>query len=155
MTEIHDLLDGADFDGLDWIPGIAKILDGISEMADAAQAGRYTLDATQTTLSLLANPHGPDLPHLLALLTAHLTNPATNPSLTALDDETRKTVQLAGEHHVHDTAEYAPRDHPNNAAGLIDEATRGGAMTLLDDDQRKELSDKVRKVNKQSTNRPL
>ena len=152
MSDLHDALD--DFDGLDWIPGLTKVLDGIQDIADAAQNGQFTLDATQTTLSLLANPNGPDLPQLLALLAAHLTNPDTNPTLTALDHRTRKTVQLAGEHHVHDTAEYTPRDHPNHAAGLIDEATRGGAMTLLDDDQHKELSDKVRKVNKQSTNRP-
>ncbi|WP_404974782.1 hypothetical protein [[Kitasatospora] papulosa] len=152
MSDLHNTLDG--FDGLDWIPGLTKILDGIQDMADAAQNGQFTLDATQTTLSLLANPHDPDLPQLLALLAAHLTNADTNPALAPLDPETRKTVQLAGETHVHDTAEYTPRAHPNHAAGLIDEATRGGAMTLLDDDQRKELSSKVRKVNKQSESRP-
>ncbi|MGW1814116.1 hypothetical protein ACWCQM_11220 [Streptomyces sp. NPDC002125] len=152
MAEIHDALD--DFEGIDWIPGLTKVLDGIQDMADAAQNGHFTLDATQTTLSLLANPHGPDLPQLLALLATHLTNADTNPTLTALDHTTRKTVQLAGEHHAHDTAEYTPRDHPNHAAGLIDETVRGGAMTLLDDDQRKELSNKVRKVNKQSESRP-
>lgn len=152
MGDIDDALD--DLTGLDWIPGISHILTGVQDLAEAATEGRLSLDATQTTLSLLANPNGPDLPHLLAILAAHLTNPTTNPALTALDHHTRKTVQLAGEHHVHDTAEYTPRDHPNNAAGLIDEATRGGAPVSLTDDERKDLSDKVRDANKRSTNRP-
>lgn len=154
MSDLDDTLDA--LTGFGWIPGITHILTGIQELADAAQHDHLSLDATQTTLSLLANPNGPDLPELLAHLAAHLTHAATNPALTALDDDTRKTVQLAGERHVHDTAEYTPRDHPNEAAGLIDETVRGGVapMTLLDDDQHKELSDKVRKVNKQSTSRP-
>ncbi|MEU5490341.1 hypothetical protein AB0G98_21700 [Streptomyces sp. NPDC020196] len=152
MSDLHNTLD--DFDGLDWIPGLTKLLDGIQDMADAAAAGQFTLDATQTTLSLLANPNGPDLPQTLALLAAHLTNPDTNPTLTALDHTTRKTVQLAGEHHAHDTAEYTPRDHPNHAAGLIDEATRGGAPVSLTDDEKKAMSEEVRRLNKQSSQRP-
>lgn len=112
MSDLHDLLDGDDFDGLSWIPGLTKVLDGITEMADAAQAGRFTLDATQTTLSLLANPNGPDLPQILSLLAAHLSNADTNPALTTLDDRTRKNVQLAGETHVHNTAEYTPVTTP-------------------------------------------
>jgi len=153
MSDLHDALD--DLAGLDWIPGFSLILAGIREAADAAQAGQFTLDATQTGLTVLANPEGTDLPNLISLLVAHLTGD-TNTTLAQLDDPTRKTVQLHGEHHVHATADYTPRDHANEAAALIYEAAerRAQAMTHLDDDERKELSDKVRKVNKQSESRP-
>ena len=153
MGDLGDTLD--DLTGLGWIPGITPILTGIRQLADAAQNGRLTLDATQTALTLLANPNGPDLPELLAHLAAHLTHPDTNPTLTTLDPATRKTVQLLGENHVRDTADYTPRDQPNEAAGLIYEAAerRCHAMSLTDD-ERKVLSEKVRKANKQSTNRP-
>ncbi|MFB7222444.1 hypothetical protein [Streptomyces sp. NPDC056227] len=153
MSELHDAL--LDFEGLGWIPGIAKILTGIQEVADAATRGHLTLDATQTTLPLIANPDGPDLPYLLSLLAAHLTNQDTNPQLAALDNDTRKTVQRMGEDHVRETADYTPRDHPNEAAGLIYEAAgrRSNAVSLTDN-ERKKLSEKVREVNRQSTNRP-
>ncbi|WP_392838755.1 hypothetical protein [Streptomyces sp. LN500] len=153
MSDLHDAL--ADFQGLDWIPGIAHILTGIQEIADAATRGQLSLDATQTTLPLTANPDGPDLPQLLSLLAAHLTNQDTNQALTALDDDTRKTVQRMGENHVRETADYTPRDYPNDAAGLIYEAAEGRSNAMnLTDDGRKALSEKVRKANKQSASRP-
>ncbi|MEU9947083.1 hypothetical protein [Streptomyces sp. NPDC047939] len=154
MGDLQDTLD--DLAGFDWVPGIRKILNGFQEVADAATAGKLDADATQTTLTLLANPHGPDLPQALALLAAHLMTQHTNPALAFLDDDTVKTVQRLGEQHVFETAEYTPRDHPNEAAGLIYEAAEGRsqAMTYLDDAQRKELSDKVKKVNKDSQSRP-
>lgn len=153
MSDLHDAL--SDFQGFDRIPGIAKILTGIKETADAASCGQLSLDATQTVLSLTASPDNPDLPHLLSLLAAHLTNPDTNLALTALDDDTRKTVQRLGEIHVYETAEFTPRDYPNEAAGLIYEAAEGRSNTVnLTDDGRKALSEKVRKANKQSESRP-
>ena len=154
VSDLHDALD--DMTGLDWIPGMSKILAGFREAAHAAENGQFTLDATQTGLTVLANTEGDDIPNLIGLLVAHLTDASTNTTLTVLDDQTRKNVQHRGELHAFETAHHTPREHPNEAAALIYEAAERGApaMNHLDDDQRKELSDKVRKVNKQSESRP-
>ncbi|MDX3279068.1 hypothetical protein [Streptomyces scabiei] len=159
MSEYSELADALiDFEGLEWIPGVAKFLEGFAEINEAAHTGRLTADATQTLLSLLGNPNSPDLNHLLALTAKTLTGPE-NQALTALDDETRKTVQHLGEEHAFQVAEYAPRDCPNEAAGLIyehtqapDTARRG--CTQMTDAEREELSKRVAEANKQSANRP-
>ena len=157
VTALDDTLD--DLAGFDWIPGIAQILDGLRTIRDAAANGQLTADATQTLLVLIANPHGPDLTEALAHLVQDLTNPDTNRALTALPDDVAKDVQLLGEQHVHQTADYTPRDCPNEAAGLIYEHTdthdtRGGRCEAVTDAEREELSRKVAEANKQSTNRP-
>lgn len=117
MTALDDTLD--DLAGLAWIPGLAQVLDGLRTLQHTAQTGRLSLDATQTLLAVLGNPNGPDLPEALAYLAQDITNPDTNPALTALDPDTAKTVQHLGELHAHDTADYTPRDHTNEAAGVI------------------------------------
>jgi hypothetical protein len=155
--DLADLLD--DLAGFAWIPGFGGVVDSIRTAAEAAAAGQLTTDQTQTGLALCGNPNGPDLIQALALLAKSLTNPATNLALAGMDDDTRKTVQLLGELHAHDTAEYGIREHTNEAAGLIYETTlttgRGCTqMSRLTDDDRKELSEKAAKANKQSTNRP-
>lgn len=158
VTGLDDTLD--DLTGLGWIPGVAQILDGIAAAQNAATTGQLTLDATQTLLSLLGNPYGPDLPEALAGLAQHLTNPDTNLALAALDPDTVKTVQLLGELHAHDTADYTPRDHTNEASARISEAAPtavpapGGRCQAMTDEQRKELSRKNAEKNKQSINRP-
>ncbi|MFF7335424.1 hypothetical protein [Streptomyces sp. NPDC008150] len=152
-TPLQDTLD--DLSGYDWIPGVTQIVDGIRSAQHAVAAGQLSLDATQTLLSLLGNPNGPDLLTALAHLVQHVTSPA-NPSLGALPDDVRKTVQHCGEAHAYETAEYAPRDQPNEAAGLIFEhtPTAGRGCSTVTETDRKELSDKVSKANKQSANRP-
>lgn len=119
MSDLDNTLD--DLAGFDWIPGIAEILKGARILRAASRDGRLDLDATPTALTLLANPHGPDLPEVLSLLVQDLTNPATNPTLAVLPDDVRKDVQRLGETHVLETA-YAPQDAPNEAAGLIAES---------------------------------
>lgn len=154
MTALDDTLD--DLAGLAWIPGMAQILNGLSIAQQAARTGGLSLDATQTLLSLLGNPNGPDLTEALAHLAQEITNPDTNPTLTALHPDTAKTVQHLGELHAHETADYAPRDHTNEAAGLIAEHaphTEGGC-TAMTDAEREELSQKVAEANRQSANRP-
>jgi len=117
MTALDDTLD--DLAGFGWIPGLDQILDGIRTAKAAAAAGELSLDATQTLLALLGNPDGPDLPEALAGLAPTITNPATNPALDQLAPDTAKAVQLLGELHAHETADYTPRDHTNEAAALI------------------------------------
>lgn len=146
VTALDDTLD--DLAGFDWIPGVAQILHGLATARDAAANGQLTADATQTLLVLIANPNGPDLTEALAHLVQDLTNPATNRALTGLPDEVAKKVQHLGEMHAYETAEYAPRDHPNEAAGLIYEHdTRGGRCEAVDDELRRKNAAK----NKQSS----
>ena len=154
MTALDDTLD--DLAGFDWIPGIALILDGVHALNQAARTGQLTADGTQTALTLLANPHGPDLPHLIAALVQTLTSP-DNRALTGLPDDVAKKVQHLGELHAYETAEYTPRDCPNEAAALIYEhtpASSEGRCQAVTDAEREELSRKVAEANKRSENRP-
>ncbi|TXS50165.1 hypothetical protein [Streptomyces sp. t39] len=114
--ELAGLLE--DLDGLSWVPGVDLILAGIREAATAATDGRLDTDTTSTLLSAIANPHGPDLTAALAHLAQHLTS-TQNRALDQLDPHTAKKVAELGERHAHDTALYAPKDGPNEAAGLI------------------------------------
>lgn len=153
VTALDDTLD--DLAGFDWIPGIAQICDGVRALDTAARTGQLTADGTQTALTLLANPNNPDLPALLAALAQSLTNPTTNRALAGLPDEVAKKVQHLGEMHAYETAEYAPRDHPNEAAGLIYEHdTREGRCDAMTDQEKEALSKKVKEVNERSENRP-
>ncbi|MFC9891547.1 hypothetical protein [Streptomyces pilosus] len=153
MTALDDTLD--DLAGFDWLPGIALILEGLRTIRDTAANGQLTADATQTLLVLAANPHGPDLTEALAHLAQDLTNPTTNQALTGLPDDVAKKVQHLGELHAYETAEYTPRDNPNEAAGLISQHdTPEGRCEAMDDAARKELSRKNAEKNKQSSNRP-
>lgn len=131
-TELADALQ--DFAGLGWIPGITQILDGLTTIDHAARTGRLSADATQTLLTTIANPNGPDLTHLLALTIKTLTGP-DNQALHGLDDDTRKQIQHLGEQHAWETAEYAPRDQPNEAAGLIYQHSPHGGATPANDGQ--------------------
>ncbi|MGW3400140.1 hypothetical protein [Streptomyces zhihengii] len=117
---IDDELDGIldDLDGLAWIPGVDLILAGIREAAQAAADGRLDTDSTSTLLTTIANPNGPDLTGALAQLVQHLTS-RHNRALDRLDPHTAKKTAELGERHAHDTALYAPKDGPNEAAGLI------------------------------------
>ncbi|MGW2725706.1 hypothetical protein [Streptomyces sp. NPDC001492] len=117
MSALDDVLD--DLTGFHWIPGVQAIVDGIRTTQQAAARGELSTDATQTLLSLLGNPNGPDLQEALAGLAREITNPDSNPAIASLDPDTAKQVQHLGELHAFDTATYAVRDHTNEAAGLI------------------------------------
>jgi hypothetical protein len=154
MSDLDNLLE--EFDGLDWIPGVSHILTGVRDLATASREGRMTVDATQTVLTTIAQPNGPDVVEVLSLLVQELTNAKTNPALAVLPDDVRKTVQQLGEVHVLETA-YAPRDCPNEAAGLISQHTptsSEGRCQAVTDAEREELSRKVAEANKRSENRP-
>lgn len=151
MTALDDTLD--DLAGFDWIPGIAQFLTFARTAQHAAVTGQLDADATQTLLVLIANPHGPDLTEALAHLVQDLTNPGTNRALAGLPDDVAKQVQHRGELHVHETADYTPRDHVNEAAGLIYEHTdtrntRWGEVQAVTDAEREELSRKIADANK-------
>ena len=148
MTALDDTLD--DLAGFGWIPGIRQILDGLTTARDAATNGQLSADATQTLLVLTSNPHGPDLTEALAHLVQDLTNPATNRALTGLPDDVAKRVQHLGELHVYETAEYAPREQPNEAAGLIYEHadTTEGGCTAVDDELRRKNAEKNKRSEK-------
>ena len=153
MTTLDEILD--DLSGFTWIPGIGQVIDGLRTTRTAAATGQLTVDGTQTLLALLGNPHGPDLIEALAGLAQTITNPTTNKALTDLDPQAVKTVQLEGELHAHETADWAPREHTNQAAGLLNEAhTTGGRCQTVDDAKRKEMHDKLAKRNEDSRNRP-
>ncbi|MEU9703008.1 hypothetical protein [Streptomyces sp. NPDC047981] len=96
-------------------PGIDMIRDGIRLLA----VDRLTADKTQTVITSVAGT-GTDVLAALGLLVQRLTNPDSNPALRTLDAETAKSVQRRGEQYAYETAEYAPRDHPSEAAALID-----------------------------------
>lgn len=154
MTTLDEVLD--DLSGFAWIPGMAQVIDGLRTAQHAAATGQLSVDGTQTLLTLLGNPHGPDLIEALAGLAQTITNPTTNRSLTDLDPEAVKAAQLEGELHAHETADYTPREHTNQAAGLLYEAalTTGRRCTAVTDKEKEELSKKLAKVNKDSSNRP-
>jgi hypothetical protein len=118
-TPLGDVLD--DLEGFAWLPGFGSILAGVTEAAVAAATGRLTADHTQTALTVIANPANPDLTQLLAALARHLTSDA-NQALAGMPNDTRKTVAHLGEIHAFEAAELAPREHTNEAAGLIYES---------------------------------
>ncbi|MFF8279962.1 hypothetical protein ACF05T_28315 [Streptomyces lateritius] len=112
-------LDGTDLTGvLDDLanihPGFDLIRDGIRLLA----VDRLTVDKTQTVITTVAGT-GTDVIAALGLLMQRLTNPNTNPALRTLDPATAKKVQQRGEQYAYETAEYAPREHPCEAAALI------------------------------------
>lgn len=126
MTPLDETLD--DLAGFAWVPGIGQILDGLRTAQHAARTGGLDVEATQTLLALLGNPGNPDLQAALAHLVQEVTNPDTNRALTHLDPDTAKHVQLLGEMHANETADYAIREHTNEACGLIAKAApHGGA----------------------------
>lgn len=120
MTALDDILD--DLAGFAWIPGVQQIVDGIEAAQQAAANGQMSTEATQTLLSMLGNPAGPDLQEALAGLARQITNPETNAALAGLEPEIAKEVQHLGELHAFETAQFAVRDHTNEAAALITDA---------------------------------
>ncbi|MFJ9810694.1 hypothetical protein ACIRTB_20945 [Streptomyces sp. NPDC101158] len=96
-------------------PGVDMIRGGIRLLALDA----LTADETQTILSTIAGT-GTDVFNALGLLVQRLTNPDENPALNTLSPETAKKVEHRGEMFAYEVAEFAPRDHPSEAAALID-----------------------------------
>lgn len=69
-------------------PAIGRVVDALAELADHA---RRSPQGTADVLLALAGD-GPNLTALLAALTEHLGDPATNPAITQLPTDRQKTV---------------------------------------------------------------
>lgn len=116
-TDLDNTID--DLAGFGWIPGIDHILTGLRETQDAITRGDLTTDATQTLIAVLAGSAGADLITAIGQLTAHATNPDTNPALRTLTRQQQKDTRHQGELALFDLT--APRIHQaaSNASGAI------------------------------------
>ncbi|MFJ7990249.1 hypothetical protein [Streptomyces sp. NPDC096351] len=115
VEPLDDELDGQLEDTAGIHPGVDQIRDGIRLLA----LDRLTADQTQTILSTIAGADA-NILTTLGLLVQRLTNPAQNPALSHLAEDTAKDVRVLGERFAYDLAELAPGEHTTEAAGLID-----------------------------------
>ncbi|WP_329126085.1 hypothetical protein [Streptomyces sp. NBC_01353] len=115
VPPLDDELAGA----LDDLAGIHEGIDLIRDGIRLLAVDKLTADKTQTVITSIAGT-GTDVQALLGLLMQRLTNPDSNPGLRHLDGDTLKAVQRLGEQYAYETAEFAPREHPCEAAALID-----------------------------------
>lgn len=116
-TDLDNVLD--DLAGLTWIPGITQILDGIRETQTAIAEGALSLDATQTLIASIAGSTGADLVSALAHLTAHATNPHTNPALQQITAAQQKDCQRHGEAALYHLADDWLHQHASEASAAI------------------------------------
>ncbi|MFG2677025.1 hypothetical protein [Streptomyces sp. NPDC048445] len=117
VTEFDNVLD--DLAGLTWLPGITQILDGIREAQTAISRGDLTTDATQTLIAGIAGSAGADLVSALAHLTAHATNPHTNPALHQLPATQQKETQHHGETALFHLTDTWLHQHASEASAAI------------------------------------
>jgi hypothetical protein len=114
--DLEILLD--DLDGLRWLPGMAQILDGFRTTLTA----QFTPDETQTLCAGIAGSAGADLLSLLGRTVQHLTDPASNPGLSALSEEQRKAARTAGERTAFALDDPDVHQPAADAAGVISPA---------------------------------
>jgi hypothetical protein len=144
---LEDLTDGSNIHR-----GIRLIAAGARAIAEDAATDQLDVPATQLLQTQLCGNADIDVVALIGALQAWLSSPATNPALGGLPEELQKTVQHQGE-----LADYTLRDPElrtpaSTACAALDQAERG--CTDMTDEKRKELHDKVKKANEQSTKRP-
>ncbi len=107
-------------------PGIRLICHGLTLIAEDTH---LTPQDTQVLLAeLTASPDGTDILGAIGHLTAHLTNPDTNPTLRTHPNDPQKTCQLEGERTSHTLTHYSLRNHPSTAIAALDH-TKGGERT--------------------------
>jgi hypothetical protein len=114
----------ADLAGFEWIPGISKLREALTEMAEAVLAGRLDTDASQTLTACLAGSNGADALTAIGHLAALTTSPDTNPALTHIDPDQAKEARLHGELLVHHLADDDLHQHASEAAAAIDQQGR-------------------------------
>ncbi|MFD8488644.1 hypothetical protein [Streptomyces sp. NPDC059712] len=136
-------------DGTNIHPGIRKMTAGLVEIVED-----HTLDpaATALILSQLAGAADSNLLHAIGAAIAHLTSPA-NPALNHLDDDQAKDTNRYGYLARLDLQDPDLATNTSKAIAALT-APKEVNPVRLTDEQRKEMSKKVAKANKQSSNRP-
>lgn len=148
MTGAEELQEQIDNLSADTHHGIRLIQRGLRLLATDT---KMTIQQTQMVVGDLAAFDDGNLASIIPLLVQHLLGP-DNPKLGALPDEQRKTAQVLGEEYAILTAELSSTHLAADAIAALDMPE--GRCSGVEDDRRKELSDKVRKVNKESQTRP-
>ena len=126
------------------------IVTGFRNLARRARTGQLDPNHTQVLLaSICASPDATDVVGLAGYAIAELTD--HNPALEALTDDARKDAVQAGQEAAFRLSDTYLREPASNACAALDHTERGCAV---DDQKRKEMHDKVKKANNQSSNRP-
>lgn len=128
------------------------IITGYRNLARRARLGLLDPNHTQVLLaSICASPDATDLVGAAGYLIAELTD--RNPALDQLTDDARKDAVQAGQEAAFRLTDTYLREPASNACAALDhlEPERG---CDVDDQKRKEMHDKVKKANNQSSNRP-
>lgn len=129
--------------------GIDLIVAGLLNIADRARAGALTPDHTQLLLAVLAaSPDATDVLGALGLLVQEITADTT-PALHQLDDHARKTAARHGQETAFRLTDDYLRGPASEACAALD-AREEVTTVRLTDEQRKELSKKVKEKNEQS-----
>ncbi|MFE6412569.1 hypothetical protein ACFVOR_37180 [Streptomyces sp. NPDC057837] len=131
------------------------IVTGFRNIARRARTRQLDPNHTQVLLaSICASPDATDVVGLAGYAIAELTD--HNPALEALTNDARKNAVQAGQEaafRLTDDYLRRPASDANEALDHLDPERRCH-VDRLTDEQRKELSDKVKKANDQSRNRP-
>lgn len=139
---------------LDQLRGINEDLDEIADRISALHARTYTRDERQTVIARIAGNADDDLITALALLLKDL---CIVPGDEPMPEQNRKEAERHGQEAALWLTDWHLRKPASEASALIDPTNDPEgryAVTRLTDDERKELSAKVRNANRQSTNRP-
>ncbi|MFF7795563.1 hypothetical protein [Streptomyces sp. NPDC007991] len=147
-TELGDILDRlADLGD----PDIDLIVTAFRNLAHR----RHTITTTQVlAVALTGDPDALDVTAAAALLTARLFNADTNPALRTLPFDQQEEARQHGKTTAHELTDPDLRTPAAEANAALDPRKEVPAVKCLTDEQRKELSKKVDKANKQSQNRP-
>lgn len=119
-------------------------------IARRARLGLIDPNHTQVLLAAIgASPDATDLVGAAGYLTAELTD--HNPALDQLTDDARKDATRHGQEAAFRLTDTYLREPASNACAALDHTER---RCHVDDQKRKEMHDKVKKANNQSSNRP-
>ncbi|MET8571880.1 hypothetical protein [Streptomyces sp. NPDC004783] len=147
-TDLDDALDALAELGDD---DIDLIITAFRNIAHRASHGHLDINTTQVLLaSIAASPDGADLVGACGFLTAEITS--RNPALDNLPDNVRKATTRAGEEAAFRLTDTYLREPASEANASLDLPER--RCPAVTDNERKELSQKVKEANKQSSNRP-
>ena len=145
-TDLGDTLDELGTDPIH--PALTLIRDGIQQLAE----DQHDLNTTQVLLAALAgSPDGNDLLGALGLLAARLADPDTNVALRTLPFDRQCQAYKHGWETARTLNDPELRNPASNACAALDNT---GRRCDVDDKKRKEMHDKVKKANNQSSNRP-
>ncbi|MEZ7005693.1 hypothetical protein [Streptomyces sp. AD55] len=150
-TDATDVIDTCTdiTDGTNIHPGIRQIAAGLIQIVTDR-----TLDPAATTLILsqLAGAADSNLIHAFGSAIAHLTSP-DNPALSSFTDDQAKKTSRYGYLARLDLQDPDLATNTSEAIAALDTPREVNPMHLTEE-QRKELSRKVKQVNKRSEERP-